>query len=73
MPRMGGCPGLWSPQQGRGGAVCLQASVRGFLRGGPQAMTWVESFLLGDCVRLYDWAFHRLCLVHGVGGEGDDC
>ena len=36
-------------------------------------MTWVESFLLGDCVRLYDWAFHRLCLVHGVGGEGDDC
>ena len=31
-------------------------------------MTWVESFLLGDCVRLYDWAFHRLCLVHRVGG-----
>ena len=32
-------------------------------------MTWVESFLLGDCVRLYDWAFHRLCLVHGVGAR----
>ena len=32
-------------------------------------MTRVESFLLGDCVHLGDWAFDRLCLVHGVGAR----
>ena len=32
-------------------------------------MARVESFLLGDCVHLGDWAFDRLCLVHGVGAR----
>lgn len=63
----------------RPGRGCLPPGIcpRVSSRGTPGRDSGVESFLFGDCVRLCDWAFDRLCLhlVHGVGdrGVGDDC